>query len=52
MPSITITHTVFQLQYHEADMYYSDALTFTNYIFTLLFLLECILKMMALGCKV
>ncbi|XP_046908927.2 voltage-dependent calcium channel type A subunit alpha-1 isoform X7 [Dermatophagoides farinae] len=51
MVLIVLNTILLMMKYHQADIYYTDALTYTNEIFTFLFLVECILKMIALGCK-
>ncbi|KAH9397655.1 hypothetical protein TYRP_003978, partial [Tyrophagus putrescentiae] len=51
MVLIVLNTILLMMKYHQAGVDYTDALTYTNEIFTTLFLLECLLKMTALGCK-
>jgi len=39
-------------QYDKADELYLDILSYMNELFTALFLMECILKLISYGCRV
>ncbi|XP_025161916.1 voltage-dependent calcium channel type A subunit alpha-1 isoform X6 [Harpegnathos saltator] len=48
---IVLNTLLLMMKYHEAPPVFLDFLTIVNLVVTLLFLIECILKVIAFGCK-
>ncbi|XP_063983728.1 voltage-dependent calcium channel type A subunit alpha-1 isoform X7 [Diachasmimorpha longicaudata] len=48
---IVLNTLLLMMKYHEAPPNLLDALSYVNMVVTLLFLIECILKVIAFGCK-
>ncbi|XP_015795896.2 voltage-dependent calcium channel type A subunit alpha-1 isoform X5 [Tetranychus urticae] len=48
---IVFNTLLLMMKYHHADDTYLDVLSYMNELFTIFFLLECILKLVAFGCK-
>ncbi|KAG0427118.1 hypothetical protein HPB47_025792, partial [Ixodes persulcatus] len=51
MVLIVLNTVLLMMKFHYASDLYSDILSYLNMAFTILFLLECIFKFMAYGCK-
>ncbi|XP_039311384.1 voltage-dependent calcium channel type A subunit alpha-1 isoform X7 [Solenopsis invicta] len=51
MVLIVLNTILLMMKYHEAPAVFLDFLTIVNLVVTLLFLFECILKLVAFGCK-
>ena len=45
-------HALSPAQHHGAPLVFSDIRSYTNLLFTLLFTIECLLKITSFGCRV
>ena len=50
--TLVLDHALSTTQHHGAPLVFSDIRSYTNLIFTLLFTIECLLKITSFGCRV
>jgi hypothetical protein len=52
LPAAELKKNFFSFQFHGAPLYFTDILSYFNLVFTLLFTIECIFKLVSFGPRV